>query len=89
MRAIALLLPFFALMLAGSGVLAAWELKHLQRDDVEVVLAGAYPDARPEVTPNTPQLKPGQTVCQGILHRAERGAPREVPAIYKQQRDVL
>jgi hypothetical protein len=49
MRAIALLLPFFALMLAGSGVLAAWELKHLQRDDVEVVLAAFTHDSNTSV----------------------------------------
>ena len=91
MRVIAFFLPVFALMMAGAGVLIAWEVKDLRRDDVEVVLARDYPaeGQPPAETSTQPQLRPGQTVCQGVLHQAERGQPREVPAIYKQQREVL
>lgn len=91
MRAVALFLPLFALMIAGSGVLIAYELRDLQRDDIEVVLAGDYPEGTPaaESTVTRPRLKPGQTVCQGILLHPDPGEPREFPAIYTQQREAL
>jgi hypothetical protein len=85
MRLLACLLPLFALFAVGIMLGAAY----LSDGEAGAVHAMRDPSGNEADAPAAPQLKPGATVCQGVLHRPDPNAPRTFPAVYTQQREVM
>ncbi len=83
-RWLAFLLPVVALFIvAGMGGAVL-----LTRDDGAGTGANAGAQPRDDGESSSPRLAPQASVCQGILHRPDPGAPRTFPAEYTQRREA-
>lgn len=87
LRALAFLLPVAALAAVALMVVLALE----DRDLAAGTTAPGATSQTPEPTPTVsrPRFEPGQTVCQGVLHRPDPGQPRVFHAFYTQRDTVL
>ncbi|MFN0095212.1 MAG: anthrax toxin lethal factor-related metalloendopeptidase [Dehalococcoidia bacterium] len=83
-RFAAYLLPVVALAAVAAMVVFSLE----EREDS--TSAPAADEVAPAATPTTsrPRFEPGQTVCQGVLHRADPGQPRVFHPVYTQRETV-
>ena len=90
MRILAFLLPLVALLALGVAGGVAWFVAGGEGDGAQHAAASPEATPSPTLAPETarPRLKPGQTVCQGVLHVPEKGQPRVFPDVYSHVEDV-
>jgi hypothetical protein len=89
-RLVLYLLPVFAFGIVALAVGGAIAIREDSPGASPAVTETATPTPEETSPPSArPRFSPEGNVCQGILHRPEPGSPRQFPAFYTQQREVL
>lgn len=88
MRLLAWLLPLFVLAVVG-GFIATAQLRDAGAPSVPSVFRGQVSNDGTPASQGAPHLKPGASVCQGILHQRDSKEARVFPDVYTQRREVM
>lgn len=80
-------MPLLALIAVGFAVGAI--VLAQRADPSETLRSIASPTETPAGATAAPALRPSGSVCQGSIRRPDPGQPRQYPARYSQQREVL